>query len=217
MQFDSLCRYFSLLLSPVPTQPIYECLPGGEATSGQVFETDFSDANIDSVTFRSASIEWSAGATGHPDGEPVGGATLLIWRDGAWFPVKSNAAHADNPSPIVWTTEDEDEVRRMVRDESMTFAAAVRGTANAGSQNGRIASDYVALKLSYRHDAQTPNWDFNIPSSLRVGQSRGWQMLLVPMSGFGRSRCRMRMNCQRIRFRGWFPPMWSCQPRSLTF
>lgn len=56
------------------------------------------DASLSSLT-----VDWTAGATGFPDGQPRHGAALVVWDGEAWRTVATNTASGASPTRLCWS------------------------------------------------------------------------------------------------------------------
>jgi len=169
---------------------------GASATSAHVMSASYLPAAMNHAgSVEEVSFLWFAGGTGYSEeGATVNGADLNVWDQGRWKKVAENGAAVDAPEVLQWTGSDPRFTRRVFLGDSRTLNVAVtpaapNGRGSPGSEepgcenddfcnpacvddgdcdHGRIASDYVQVKVRYRL-GRLLGWGFNTPAS-----TEGW-------------------------------------------
>lgn len=147
----------------------WELDSGIQSRPGQSFTVDFAEAVTGTRHgMREVTARWFAAGVGYPgspDGVRTPGAQLYVWLDGEWQTVAENIADPDQPEnangdapwQLAWTGSDSLQLRRsLVGSEPALHFAAVSSqpngvaVANWTPARGRLATDYVEAKVSYR-------------------------------------------------------------------
>ncbi len=110
-------------------------------------------AVIDSLTVRART-----GATGDAAGRPLSGVRLLVWDRGAWRALAENAAPADAPDALAWSSRDPlspaaadpELLRRLFElSDERVLALALEPVADNGSGVAELATDYLEVEVEY--------------------------------------------------------------------
>ena len=96
---------------------------------------------------------WSAGGTGAtwiPSSETVQGANLYAWDYmRGWILVASNSESSSAPNFLQWSTNNTDQVRRLLADNSSSVHFMLRSVAGPQSINNTVATDYAEIRVRY--------------------------------------------------------------------
>jgi hypothetical protein len=122
--------------------------PGVDARPGQVLEVRLAGIGMSLAAPVQVRAFFLAGGVGRPGGVVTPGTELVVWDQGAWKVVATNADHADAPGTIEWTSSEASIVSRLVRSSSLDFA--VRPAAVNGTGEARVSVDYAEVTVGYR-------------------------------------------------------------------
>ncbi len=125
---------------------------------GQSFHAHLLETGAEALAPTGVGIIWHAGGTGYPSPACTAsnGAELLLWDQGHWQAVTTNAAAAGAPAALSFSTDSPAQLRRLPFGDRWTLSAAVRPTAQngCGADYGSVASDYIELTVDYLHDTR---------------------------------------------------------------
>jgi len=150
-----------VILLGAGTERTWEWEGGEVARPGAVFKVSFraaekpADDPDDDPDFTSLRARIITGGEGHTDGARKTGARLLVWDEGQWQQVDTNASESAFPTELAFSASGNEAIERLLFGDERQFNFAVTPVESNGSGTGKVSVDYVEAVVEYRRPEPT--------------------------------------------------------------
>ena len=104
----------------------------------------------DDASLTSVSAAFRAGGEAFPAGVQTPGSALLMWDEGRWRALKSNAGDLSTMAALEWGSTDSGELKRLLYSPKAVLHFAVTPAQDSGAKYGHVSVDYAEVTVAYR-------------------------------------------------------------------